>query len=130
MHMKAEGSNRYRYRLFTMFSDPLLLVDCVVILLTAQWIKWLRLSRVEPLPPGPPGYLLIGNTLDMLGPEIWETARKWGEAYGMRIMSRKFNVLMNHGVGGIIYLKSFGKAIVVLNSYDIAVDLFEGRPLN
>ena len=88
MHMKAEGSNRNRNRLFTMFSDALLLVDCVVILLTAQWIKRLRLRRVEPLPPGPPGYPLIGNTLDMLGPEIWETARKWGESYGMPIMSR------------------------------------------
>ncbi|KLO09748.1 cytochrome P450 [Schizopora paradoxa] len=109
----AKGAKRNCYRQSTMPLNPLLVVDCVVILLVAQWFAQLRRRRIEPLPPGPPGYPLIGNTLDMLGSEIWETARKWGEVFG-----------------GIIYLKSFGKVIVIINSYDIAVDLLEGRPLN
>ncbi|KLO09750.1 cytochrome P450 [Schizopora paradoxa] len=112
-HLKVKNVKCDGHRPSTMLLNPLLLVDCVVILLAAQWFKRLRARQSEPLPPGPPGRPLIGNTLDMLSPEIWETARKWGEIFG-----------------GIIYLKSFGKAVIVINSYNIAVDLLEGKPLN
>lgn len=65
-----------------MLITPLLLVDCIVALVAVQWIRWLRQGQRTPLPPGPPGYPIIGNALDMLGPEIWEVARKWGNVFG------------------------------------------------
>lgn len=34
------------------------------------------------------------------------------------------------GEGDMIYLNSFGKSIIMINSYDIAVELFEGKSLN
>jgi len=96
-----------------MLSSHLTLVDCAVLLITFQWLRSLQRRKAVTLPPGPKGYPLIGNVFDMMVSGLWEVAQMWGARYG-----------------DLIYLSSFGQSMVVINSYDIAVELLEKRSLN
>ncbi|KLO06514.1 CyP450 monooxygenase [Schizopora paradoxa] len=84
--------------------DALVLCTCLV------WLRQLVLRKrhTVPLPPGPRRLPLIGNVLDMPKTLIWEKAAEWKNKYG-----------------DIIYLENFGVPLVIINSYDIAVDLLD-----
>ncbi|KAF8576118.1 cytochrome P450, partial [Ramaria rubella] len=62
------------------------------------------------LPPGPPRKLISGNLADMPTHHPWETYTRWAKEYG-----------------DIVYLKVFGTSIIILNSENVATDLFEKR---
>ncbi|KZS98116.1 cytochrome P450 [Sistotremastrum niveocremeum HHB9708] len=63
-----------------------------------------------PYPPGPKGVPILGNALQITDEKPWllykEWASKWGDIIGLRVL---------------------GKNIIVVNSYQAGVDLFEKR---
>ncbi|KAL5520727.1 hypothetical protein ACEPAF_2729 [Sanghuangporus sanghuang] len=77
-----------------------------------SWLKRRKSRALEtcPLPPGPKGLPLVGNIFDMPDSEEWEKAREWGETYGDLVM-----------------VKIFGTRYFFVNSYEVALDLFEKR---
>ncbi|KAI9063873.1 cytochrome P450 [Trametes sanguinea] len=66
-----------------------------------------------PLPPGPRGFPLVGNIFD------FPTSR-YGEAFAA--MTAKY--------GNVVHLTLFGKPVILLGSYDAAIDLLEKRSAN
>ncbi|KAJ6508851.1 cytochrome P450 [Mycena sanguinolenta] len=69
---------------------------------------WQR--RHLPFPPGPPPYALIGNFFDLPTKLPWLTYTKWG---------------IQHG--DLVHASTLGQHIVVVNSVQTAVELFEKR---
>ncbi|KAI0757953.1 cytochrome P450 [Fomes fomentarius] len=63
-----------------------------------------------PLPPGPKGLPFLGAIYDVPQDIAWRTFQDWGKKYG-----------------NLIYFHTFGKPIVVINSFSIAHDLLEKR---
>ncbi|KIK52792.1 hypothetical protein GYMLUDRAFT_233260 [Collybiopsis luxurians FD-317 M1] len=84
-----------------------------------SWSIFWRLSNLQRLPPGPPKNLIFGNLLDIPKHNAWEKFQKDSCELGSDIICYQY----------------FGKILVVLNSYQAAVDLFgkksavySGRP--
>ncbi|KLO09762.1 cytochrome P450 [Schizopora paradoxa] len=98
-----------------MLDLPMALIEGTIVAVLILWFTRLRRRGATALPPGPRAYPLIGNVLDMMVPELWEEAQRWGKSFG-----------------DIIYLKGlgFGKPFVIINSYEAAVELLEKRSLN
>ncbi|TDL23203.1 cytochrome P450 [Rickenella mellea] len=72
-----------------------------------------RSQHAHPLPPGPPGLPIIGNLRDMPAKSEWLTFQNWAKRYG-----------------DIIHVSMFGQSIIIINSYEMAFDLFERRSYN
>ncbi|KLO13426.1 cytochrome P450 [Schizopora paradoxa] len=63
-----------------------------------------------PLPPGPPRLPIIGNLHQMPLSHLWEKAVEWGKQYG-----------------DIIYVENAGDSTLIINSYEVAVELLTKR---
>ncbi|PPQ98487.1 hypothetical protein CVT26_013888 [Gymnopilus dilepis] len=63
-----------------------------------------------PYPPGPKPLPLIGNVYDVPRDVPWKVFEEWGRKYG-----------------DIIYFHTFGKPIIILNSFAAAHDLLDKR---
>ncbi|KAF8588233.1 cytochrome P450 [Ramaria rubella] len=66
-----------------------------------------------PLPPGPKPLPIIGNVLDLPKEKDWETYGRWAKEYG-----------------DIVHVRTFGRSIIILNSYKAVNDLMEKRSSN
>ncbi|KAF8513234.1 cytochrome P450 [Gautieria morchelliformis] len=86
------------------------------ILVAAIWLLVHRfhLRRRIPkglcLPPGPPPKLIVGNVSDFPMRQEWVTFSQWAKTYG-----------------DLVYLNILGSPIVLINSTDVAYELFEKR---
>ncbi|KAL4249483.1 cytochrome P450 family protein [Abortiporus biennis] len=69
-----------------------------------------RKRHALPLPPGPEGYPIIGNVLEMPHSHEWFTFARWSEKYG-----------------DIFSLNLLGQPLVVLGSYEHAMNLLDKR---
>ncbi|KAG2367963.1 cytochrome P450 [Suillus spraguei] len=67
-------------------------------------------SQPQPMPPGPTPLPVLGNVLSLDVARPWLTFNAWKSIYG-----------------DIIYARLLNKPILVINSEEVAKDLFEGR---
>ncbi|KAG2059751.1 cytochrome P450 [Suillus hirtellus] len=63
-----------------------------------------------PLPPGPTPLPILGNVLSLDAARPWQTFNAWRSTYG-----------------DLVYARLLNKPVVVINSEEVAKDLFEGR---
>ncbi|KLO07637.1 cytochrome P450 [Schizopora paradoxa] len=89
-------------------SESQILADWIVLLVVIWWLR--SIFQRDKHPPGPNGYPIIGNLFDLSAREWWKNTLKWRSEYG-----------------DVVFLRSFGQPMIVVNSYDAAIDLFEKR---
>ncbi|KAJ6570544.1 cytochrome P450 [Mycena vulgaris] len=75
-----------------------------------QFARKLSKKNVPPLPPGPRGFPLVGNLFDMPTGKRWEVFARWGEKWG-----------------DIVSVSVLGQNFVMVNSFEVAVELLEKR---
>ncbi|EIW55305.1 cytochrome P450 [Trametes versicolor FP-101664 SS1] len=86
----------------------------LVVALTLAMVLWKRKAKAGlPLPPGPRPLPFIGNLFDMPTKHIAPALREIGSRYGE-----------------LTYLNMLGQPIIILNSYEAAIGLLEGRSAN
>lgn len=87
------------------------------------------LRRFSRYPPGPPGYPFIGHTVSVLKKEPYKVLARWGETYGACDPIVKQNAMTppNAAPGPLMFLRVLRKPIVVINSMEVADDLFNKR---
>ncbi|KAI0367639.1 O-methylsterigmatocystin oxidoreductase [Pilatotrama ljubarskyi] len=76
--------------------------------------RFSRSSAASPLPPGPKRLPVLGSVLSM-------PTKRLGPA--LRDMSKQFG-------SDLIYFELLGQPLIVINSYQAAVDILEGRSAN
>jgi hypothetical protein len=88
-------------------------------------------QRKRPEFPGPKGYPIIGNALDFPSSPEWKGLSQLAKKYGVLLPKPPW--LRAESFGGlgtdILYLDVVGMDILVMNSVDAAVDLFERKSL-
>lgn len=95
-----------------MLSGTLLDYALLAITLFFSIILFARRRSRSALPPGPKGHFIIGNMLDIPSEtDSGEVYAKWGEIYGSDIVSATV----------------FGKTIVVINTYEKAVEMLDKK---
>ncbi|EIM83701.1 cytochrome P450 [Stereum hirsutum FP-91666 SS1] len=92
--------------------NPALLLTLLVSFSVYSLVHHYR-SPLRKVPPGPRGWPLIGNALDLGGPQLWLKLTEWRETYG-----------------DIIYLNAAGQPVVILNSPKAAAGLLDKRAGN
>ena len=93
-------------------------------------LKFVRKISSQPrnLPPGPPRKPIFGNALQIPKKQPWIVFTEWGRKYGMiNSLIFIFLDLLAFYLGDIVYLKVFNRSLVVLNSHQAVIDLFEKR---
>ncbi|KLO11753.1 cytochrome P450 [Schizopora paradoxa] len=99
----------------------LYLLDIIVSAVVTSWMICSYTSRQHEtqrkgefqLPPGPKRLPLVGNIFQMPRSREWLKAAEWRSEYG-----------------DMVYLENLGRPLIFINSYEIAVDLFEKRSAN
>ncbi|KAK7682346.1 hypothetical protein QCA50_014551 [Cerrena zonata] len=69
-----------------------------------------KMRYLGPLPPGPKGLPLLGNVMDMPTAHEWLTFSKWVQQWG-----------------NIIHLNTLGQSIIVISSYEEAVEMLDRK---
>ncbi|KAK7056374.1 hypothetical protein VNI00_002928 [Paramarasmius palmivorus] len=85
----------------------LLSVSCLVVLLAWHFGK----KPTAKLPPGPKPLPVVGNMLDIPSAKPWEAYMDYGRLYGQ----------------DIVHFKVFGRHSMIVNSRELAGELFEKR---
>ena len=120
------------------------LLDIIVSVVVTSWMICSYAYRQREtqnkgkaqLPPGPKRLPIVGNIFQMPRSREWLKAAEWRKEYGMilrpffTLTSSYSYVIVNLPVGDMVYLENLGRPLIFINSYEIAVDLFEKRSAN
>jgi hypothetical protein len=99
-------------------------------------LSWLRKYRANhshlPLPPGPPSLPIVGSILSFDDPtRPWQSFNAWKSTYGGYDLMFGCNLVRSNNLyrspGDIIYARLFNTPVIVVNSEEVAKDLFESR---
>lgn len=101
---------------------------------------WILIENTQPLlsklpyPPGPaPAGSISGNRNQIKStPRVWRKYKEWAEQYGSvdsHVQIQCYADLIRLS-GDIIYLRSYSQPIIILNSFEDVVELFEKRSGN
>lgn len=93
-----------------MFSSAIAYTGLIIAYALYRWKKWHTKSRL-PLPPGPKKLPLVGNLFQLPTSFEWETYAHWSEVYN----------------SDILHVDAAGTSIIIVNSHQVAMDLFEKR---
>ena len=95
--------------------------------------KVLSRRRKGALPPGPRPWPIIGNILQLPANRDWKTYEKWAKEYGKESESENVNLSLSDAMIGPVVSLSLGilgDPIIIINKFDIAKDLMNGRAAN
>jgi hypothetical protein len=97
------------------------------------WLRKYRANRSHlPLPPGPPSLPIVGSIFSFDDPtRPWQNFDAWKSTYGGHDLVFGCNLVRSnsscHSPGDIIYARLFNTPVIVVNSEEVAKDLFEFR---
>jgi len=95
--------------------------------------KVLLRRRKGALPPGPRPWPIAGNIPHLPDNREWETYDKWAKEYGKESESENVNLsLFDAMIGPIVSLSLgiLGDPMIIINNFDVAKDLMNGRSAN
>ncbi|KAF8641537.1 hypothetical protein AX16_009914 [Volvariella volvacea WC 439] len=90
--------------------DSPLRIACIFLGIVCSLLIARKAFSTKKLPPGPRGFLFVGNALDVPAEKPWVKFAAWAKTYG-----------------DIFYITMFGQPWIVVNDFQIAVDLLEKR---
>ena len=85
--------------------------------------------RKRPEFPGPKGYPVIGNALDFPSSPEWKGLSQLAKKSGASLPKSPWSHAESFGGSGtdVLYLNVIGMDMLVVNSVDAAIDLFERK---
>ncbi|OJA14108.1 hypothetical protein AZE42_09825 [Rhizopogon vesiculosus] len=105
------------------------LATSAFVLVALSWCQkyWDNRSH-PPLPPGPPSLPIVGSIFSLDDPSRpWLSFNAWKSTYGGHNFGGNPLVIPNCSLGDIIYTRLLNKPVVVINSEEVAKDLFDFR---
>jgi hypothetical protein len=90
------------------------------------YAKWRR--KTYPLPPGPKGWPIIGNALDIPLTSMGPVYASWAKLFGEIMILLTGDLVLTSPIGSsIISASALGQTIIIIDSYDVAIELLEKR---
>ena len=92
--------------------------------------KYLDSRSHPPLPPGPRSLPVLGSVLSLDDPfRPWRSFNAWKHIYGGHNIGGNMLVISHCSAGDLVYARLLRKRVVVVNSEEVAKDLFELRSM-
>jgi cytochrome P450 len=105
-------------------------VEAAAGLAAVLFLRKLLSNRGRRYPPGPKGWSVIGNLLDMPKSHSWRVFSEMGDTYGMFMLYvRREMTDATYFQGDLIYLNVLGSPILVINSYETAIEMLDRKGL-
>lgn len=103
----------------------------VFAVLLFRWSYGKKYGSVFLTPPGPPGRLFIGNLFDIPTQNAWIRYREMSRIYSEHssFISSKCPTILTiiYKESPLIFLRVFGANIIIVDSLEVARDLFDKR---
>lgn len=101
---------------------------CAVAIFVLGSIYLVKRSRGLPYPPGPKGLPLVGNIHDVPSHGEWITYADWSHKYSKLSHSGLLQKILHQVADSdVVHLSVVGTHLVIVNSHEAAVELFEKR---
>ena len=100
-----------------------------LLLLVSSYSLYVKRRRIPyPLPPGPRGWPIVGNALDIPLASMGQVYASWAKRFGEIKACFQRGLVLTSPIGsGIVSASALGKTIIIIDSYDVAIELFDKR---